>query len=72
MPRLQPRTLSTTRRVSSWLCCATAPERRCCGCATALSRPRRKSSYPAGGELLTGPDLAPNLADALLATLRPD
>jgi hypothetical protein len=26
----------------------------------------------AGGELLTGPDLAPNLADALLATLRPD
>jgi hypothetical protein len=26
----------------------------------------------AGGELLTGPDLAPNLADALLTTLRPD
>ena len=32
----------------------------------------QEEQLPAGGELLTGPDLAPNLADALLATLRPD
>jgi hypothetical protein len=32
----------------------------------------RVEPTPAGGELLTGPNLAPNLADALLATLRPD
>jgi hypothetical protein len=32
----------------------------------------RTERPPVGGELLTGPDLAPNLADALLATLRPD